>query len=446
MTHSKVKDVPSVLVIGLQFDQTTGGGVTMTNLFCDWPRERISIVCNGSPTTETRAKVRSFFQVQGHRCSALWPDWRRHYCPPEGPVKLDMGGMIPSETDLSGRVSQHGRPGWRRFLAKVVENSSLGEWSDHRQPSLQLVEWVREIRPDLIYGVLNSFMEIRFVRALVKLTGVPLAVHIMDDWPRYKYRNHIVGHFLRRQLDIEFRDLLQCTTRRLGICQSMCDAYHIRYGGEWHPFHNPIECSIWRVHARKQWESGSPFRMLYGGRIGRGIWNSLVDVGQAVSVLSREGVDITFEIRTPDLTFPVVSQLRKLTGIQVLPPLPYDEVPANLAQADLLVIPYDFDDNSKIASQLSMPTKVAEYMASGTPILIYAPINFAITQYALAEQWGMAVTTPGVHSLKAAILSLLKDARMRERFGSQAMIVAERNHSADRVRESFRQVLSGVSR
>lgn len=430
-------DYPRTLIVGESFNHLTGGGITLRNLFAGWPLDQIAVAaaCKDFPDWDS---CNRYYRLGRDEIKGLWPIYNSSLAMPSGPVQAAASPRGPTDS-LTVRDPVRNRSAIRKMASPWMRRFGISEWVIDSCVSAKFLEWVRAFSPEVIYTQLGSLGAIHFIKQLLAETHRPLIIHVMDDWAKFLYTGFVGEFYLRRKLDREFREVLQYASRRLGICQAMCDAYHVRYGGEWQPFQNPVELSVWQSHARRQWKRSCPLRILYGGRIGRGIWNCLVDIGQAVAELARGGAHIVFEIRTPDQGKSVVAQLRELAGVQVLSPVPYDEVSTNLAHADLLVIPYDFDNYSAICSWLSMPTKTAEYMASGTPVLIYAPRDFAITQYALAEQWGMAVTVPGVPSLKTAILSLMEDAGMRERFGRQAMLVAERNHSADMIRECFRQ-------
>lgn len=427
-------DYPRILIVGESFDRFRGGGITLRNLFAGWPLDRIAVAAARETFPDWDA-CNLYYRLGRDELRGLWPFYQSSRALESGPVRA----ASPAASPLAVPAPVLNRSAIRRVASAWLGPLGIGEWVIDSCVSARFLEWVRTYDPEVVYTQLGSLGAIRLIKQLLAEVRRPLIIHVMDDWASFLYAGYIGESYLRRRLDREFRELLQRASRLLGICQAMCEAYHLRYGGDWQPFHNPVELSDWQSYARSQWKKGCPFRILYSGRIGRGIWNSLVDIGHAVSEVARGGADIVFEVRTPQLGMSIVAQLRKLDAVQVLPPLPYDEVSANLAHADLLIIPYDFDDYSVTCSRLSMPTKAAEYLASGTPILVYAPSELAITQYAVAQQWGMSVTAPSVPLLKAAISSLMEDEGMREGFGRQAMLVAERNHSADRIRECFRQ-------
>ena len=117
-----------------------------------------------------------------------------------------------------------------------------------------------------------------------------------------------------------------------------------------------------------------------------------------------------------------------------------------MAAADLLVIPYDFDRQSVQFIKFSMSTKVSEYMASGTPILVYAPEETAVVKYARSEKWGSVVSQRNKTLLKQMIIQLIQTPDLRESLGSQARNLASQNHDAVKVREQFRRVLVGAAK
>ena len=39
--------LPKVLIIGQPFNNDTGGGITLTNLFNGWDRDKLAVACSG---------------------------------------------------------------------------------------------------------------------------------------------------------------------------------------------------------------------------------------------------------------------------------------------------------------------------------------------------------------------------------------------------------------
>ena len=112
-----------------------------------------------------------------------------------------------------------------------------------------------------------------------------------------------------------------------------------------------------------------------------------------------------------------------------------------LSGADLLVLPFNFDERSRQYIRLSMPTKVPAYMACGTPVLVYGPPGIATVRYAQRDGWGHVLSTPGLAPLQETLLWLLEDRTARERLGKRAKVLAHEHHDAGKVRPAFHSAL-----
>ena len=129
-------------------------------------------------------------------------------------------------------------------------------------------------------------------------------------------------------------------------------------------------------------------------------------------------------------------------AIRICPPLEDDTVFfRTLAEADILLIPANFDADTVQFIRYSMPTRVPAYLATGRPILVYAPPQIAQTKYARECEWGLVVDEQGVANVKSGIVRLIEDRSLREKLTEAAGKVARENHDATRVRSGFQQAL-----
>ena len=70
-----------------------------------------------------------------------------------------------------------------------------------------------------------------------------------------------------------------------------------------------------------------------------------------------------------------------------------DDFPSRLAGADVLVLAYNFDEDSLRYIRLSMPNKLPEYLASGAPVLAVGPRAANGIDYVCREAWPVASPT-----------------------------------------------------
>ena len=440
-------DYPRVLIIRQSSNTTSGGGITLSNLFRGWPKDRLAIACGGDEYPDSTL-FENYYNLGSLEDRWIWPfNSIKRQGKISGPVALSQvsRGLGADSTSPLGVVKTF-RPSFSRRLFYASVNL-FGTYELMRQLYLspQFLEWVNLFKPDLIYTWLHSINVIRLVERTYCATGVPLVIHIVDDWPAALYRHGLLAPYVRHRMDVEFRALLACSSGRMGIGNKMCQVFEGRYGLPFEAFHNTIDISVWRKIARRDWVSSTPFRVVYTGGIGPANRQSLADAADAVAELFDSRQPIMMDIFTPNWEFGRTILLERPGCVYVNPAIPYRDMPITLAKADLLLLPLDFSQFSVNLAQYSIPTKMPEYMASGTPILVYAPEDMALSEYARNEGWAKVISERNKAVLRQEILNLMRDPILREQFGRRGQEIAARNHDAIKVRETFRLALTKAS-
>jgi glycosyltransferase involved in cell wall biosynthesis len=301
-------------------------------------------------------------------------------------------------------------------------------------------EWVTTFDPDIIYSQLSTLELIRFVTEIHEQFNKPVALHIMDDWPNAIHAPELFFSYWNKVIDREFRKLLDKSSILMSICDSMSEEYKIRYNKEFIPFHNPIDIGNWLPFSKNDWTLKNKFTILYAGRIGRGIKNSIHDLSRAVNNFSKGNDNIVFEILTNN--FAEIEKLVELNNhVKWLKPIEYTELPRKFSSADLLILPEDFDSASIEFLKYSIQTKVPEYMISGTPIMVYADKRTALAKYAIKDGWAYLVAENNEALLTRALEEIYSNITLRKKLAEIAKNVAVKNEDGKIVRENFRKKL-----
>lgn len=419
--------LPRVLVItSNNFNLQGGGGITLTNLFRGWPPDRIANI-HEDGTAPDRAVCPSEFRLSRREVHWSWPF---SLIEPRG---VDASNVEDTRA-LAVPAVNHG---WKRRLVGdgVPRDVAIS-------PALE--SWIDAFHPDLAYSFLGSTAQIRLMNQVADRWHVPVAVHIMDDWPAVIYTEGVFGPFLRKGILREFQATLARAAVRMVICDAMAREYRQRYGRSFLPFQNALDMREWSAVARRRWDIGRPAVVRYVGSIlAEAQRNALKDVCDVVAELQAENVDVRMEVHSPG------SQTEPLTRWDYRPgvlrieaaPSPHD-VPRLLSEADVLLLPFNFDALSRRYIRLSMPTKVPAYMISGTPILAYGPPEIATIEYAAQLGWAETVTDRNPETLKHALRTLVTDGGRREELGRRAMALARERHELTSVRAAFWRALA----
>ncbi len=409
--------LPRVLIVAPCAASTfVGGGVTLEKLFAGWPADSLAQI--HSDWFAPRSNVcRRFYSVNGpfFRPNAPWWTWH-----------------VARAAAWATRQGEHG-VFWSRL-------------------SPRLRRWIDAFAPEVIYSQTSNLAFTGLTKQILDYTGAPLVLHAADDWVTdwptnvLGRRFPLVSDHLAATVKDEFTQLSARAKARLAIGEKMARVYGERYGGEWRPFYNSVDPDIWTPkRPRTKFTAAQPFRILYSGSLlGYSALSGVEDAAQAVARLRSEGVPIELMVATHERDQVHRKELEQYDGVHVVGMVPLDQLPARLAAADLLLLPVTFDPKRLNFIRLSIHAKTAEYMASGTPILVYGPAESAIVEYATAEGWGHAVSDSGVAPLATALRFLMEYRDVRSSIAERARQLALRDFDVNKVVPRFEALMSDV--
>jgi glycosyltransferase involved in cell wall biosynthesis len=186
-------------------------------------------------------------------------------------------------------------------------------------------------------------------------------------------------------------------------------------------------------------------RIVYTGAIYDAQLDALQNLVSALNGVRPEGPevkDICLYLYT-SLSEPLLKRMQ-LAGPRVRRAfVPVTEMPRVLAEADVLFLPFSFDEKMRHVIETSLPTKLAEYLASGVPILVHGPPNSTVARYCRENECAVVVDQLDTEALQAALGRLLSDGELRKTLSERARATAFENHDLQRNLPRFLQSLVG---
>jgi hypothetical protein len=122
------------------------------------------------------------------------------------------------------------------------------------------------------------------------------------------------------------------------------------------------------------------------------------------------------------------------------------ELPDVLSNADILFLPFSFAPEEMHTVKTAFPSKTADYLASGTPILVFGPKYSTLVAYALREGFGEIVMEPEGELLAHAIQRIARDAGRREMLSRRGQVVFSKYHDIAQQRVDFVRLLNTIVR
>ena len=283
-----------------------------------------------------------------------------------------------------------------------------------RLRGVRVVLNVQDIHPDLSIesGILRNRMAIRFAQGLEK-------------WV-YRISDHIIvisEGFLKNLLD------KGVPGEKLTVIPNWVDTDFLR------PL--PKENAVSRKYGLDD-----KFVIMYSGTNSISSNRALEQVLEAAAVL-REDKDVVFVIVGEGLKRAELQKRAdelRTDNVRFLPFQPYEDLPRLLASSDVLLVPLD-----KEKSQMSVPSKLYNFLAAGRPVLGLAPPDSEVAALIRGNRCGDVVPPDDVAGIGEAVLRLKGDPGARREMASNARRYVVGNFARKMIMDRYEALLMSVS-
>ncbi|NLU78825.1 glycosyltransferase family 4 protein [Micromonospora sp. HNM0581] len=439
MTHPRdaaprTAQFPKVLVVGhMPFDRSTGTTITLSNLFHGWPKDRLAQVYTSpsEPSTEVCTEFLHF------------PP-REHYPRPQYLALRMLGwngtGPVQSMPALTAvRDAADRRSTVAAWYTHLV---ALGDLSPLHLPS-RVTNWMRQYRPDVVYSMLGSVRLTRLAAHAARHCRVPVVPHFTDDWPATLYGRRELGGFAASRLHAAVRDLVGLAPCGMAISGPMAEEYQRRYGIPFDVFTNSVDADFFAAPPPPVTPARDrPANLVYVGALHLGRWRSLRTIAAGAAAISTAATPVRLTVHCPTEDAERYGrEFAGIPGVHFGRSLASHEVPAVLAEADILVHVESFAEDTRRYTHYSVSTKIPQYLAAGRPIFGHGPAELASMAYVRSAGAGIVVGTPEEDVVTEQLWKLCLDSSSWHEFGRNGRAHAERHHRRERVATRFAEVL-----
>jgi len=433
---------PKVLILGETFRNNGGGGITLINLFKNWDIDNLAVATE--KIIETNGEICRRFYRLGH-LEMRFPFPFNHI------NKLELSGDIEltplnSETTSDGITTGRNsiskiKFGFEKAYYEVLKRAGIINSNYMLRTSEKLLTWIKDFAPDVIYAQPFNYRDMVFTLEVIKATGIPLAIHIMDDSVSFSNKPNLLYSFWKRKIQNTFKLLVQAAKIHLSISDAMSAEYLRRYHKKFIPFRNPIDLDSWKPFIKTDWSIKGEVKIIYTGRLAEPNIHALRQFGKAVELVRNSGIPIKLHIFSIDYAPGVEIQMSQYQSVEFYKAVPFKEIPALLTQYDIALLPFDFNKKGRKYAKYSISTKTSEYMISGVPIFLYAPDDIAITKYATDNKCMFVNSSVNFDDLVNDLKLLATDENLRAQLTKRSVAVAKNDSDSRSVRRQFLDVL-----
>ena len=280
----------------------------------------------------------------------------------------------------------------------------------------------------------------KWAMEVIAKSEAPLVTWLMDDWPE---RLRAEDPDAAAAMSTDLQKLFDRASINFAISEGMAIAFSERYNVDFEVAHNGVASDEWDLLRRDALDRsglGGSVLVRYAGSLAPDTTSeSVLEVARAVSDLSLQGVGVCFEGYTQAHWFEQnMVDFNALPGVTLrTSDLSDEDYRAWLCAADIVLMAYNFDEDTKRYLQFSFANKLPELLSCGAALLAYGPETLETLAYLERNKIGRRVLERDAKILHTVLNDLVANSPRRVKIGQEACQHASEFFSLSRVRGDF---------
>lgn len=339
--------------------------------------------------------------------------------------------IASSRTD-TGNIAKIYRKGRERSpLIYFARNLwwNMGKWKTKK-----LISWVDTFDPDVVFFASGDYAFMyNIALEIAKYKKIPLAVSCMDDYYFYnKNSKRFGGKAIHKAFMKQVKKAMNYSSCIYPICEKMGRDYGEYFKKPYYTLSTPSTISE-PLNAEKR------NSISYIGNLGYKRNDQLVAMGKALKALDVEGKPDFIDVYSGEKDQQVLKDLTEENGIKFHGSISADEVLKVMGNSLAIIHAEAFDETTRRIVAYSVSTKIADSLASGTPLLAYGPAEVASMEYLIDNEAAFCATSE--KELPKILKSLITDPQKREQITANALKLAKKNHDSQTNCDMIRKTL-----
>lgn len=306
----------------------------------------------------------------------------------------------------------------------------LGNWK-----TIELKNWLRSNNPDVVFYALgDALFSQKIAIWAANYLNIPLVTYVCDEFC-FSTQN---ARGVRKWLSSLVVKGIKKVLNKSAICISICDELGELYKQVFNiPF---ITIMTGSSIDRGVIESSKDSKEIsYIGNVALNRWKSLIDISMAINDINKK-LNSNYE-----LTYygNECNELKHVEGIRYGGRLDANQVYKKIASSCLLIHTETFEEDYRDRLRYSVSTKIADCLASGTPLLAYGPGDIASMQHLARNKCAFVVTDTS--SLSDVLIDALTNQSKREEITKNAICTATARHNmlagSEKLKTSLKDVI-----
>ena len=432
-------DLPRTLVISHNcFSESGSNGRTLAGFFEGYPREKLAqlYIVNEEPDLNICDKYYKLTDVAILKSILSF---------------TNAGEIVKKRTILHNEVISVSPNKMSSHLQKYTFSLLFREcmWNAPCWKKKQMYAWIDDFKPELIvFQAGNLGYLCKLVRKIANLYKIPLVVYNSEGYyfKKYDYVKETLSHsyifeLYMRRFRKEFSKMMQTCSYAIYITPELKKEYDAEFACDSICLMTATNNIFREARKKKRITHEDNLRISYLGNLDLGRHSSLIEVANTLSQIDKK-IKLNVYGKTKDTK--ILDELCKCSAINYCGFVSYDEVLNIINSSDINIHVEGFEPFYLEDSKYAFSTKIADLLASGNCVFIYADEGLTFTKYIKNTKSGCVVTQKKELLPTLEKIILYEDAR--EQYEKNAVELAMKNHDIHKNKQKFQQILREVVR
>lgn len=415
-----------VLIISHNCLSLTGSnGRTLRNYLQGWPKDKLA-------------------QLYIHPEVPDFDICERYFCVSDSDVMRSIIKRVEAGHAVDNIVSRTNKDN-TKASAKRAKNSFMFilremAWNSRLWSTSSMWKWIDDFQPEaILFQAGDAGFLFRLAADIASRYQIPVILYNTEGYyfkkVSYLQENslsRLVYPCLHRYFCRQYRKLIQKTTLSIYNCDMLANDYEKAFHHKHAVVLNSSEFAENDFVPSKEKEH----HIVYAGNVGVGRHKSIIAFAETAHKIDPSiSIDVFASIKD-DV---VKQEMERCSGINLQGFVTYAELQIILKKAEYLLHVENFDAFYCEDLKYAFSTKIADSLATGNCLIVYAPASIAVSQYLQGKD--AAVLIAGEDELEEKLKAIFYDQAKREKMGENGRKLALQNHSINQNRNRFQEYL-----
>ncbi|MFL2079608.1 glycosyltransferase family protein [Marinilactibacillus psychrotolerans] len=432
---------PKVLIVSdATWADDNNIGNTFSNLFKDWPKNKIGMIYTRSDMYNTSV-CDTFFQISESRLI------KRFFSSDiKTGKKIDSIDLENSDTKKKLKEDEEAGKKLYRFFLKHRWNIFLtgrellwkiGDWK-----TKELDEFIDEFNPDIVLSLACPGMYMnRLQQYIIKRSKAKSIIYFVDDVYSNKRFNLSPIFWFNRQI----------TRKGIRKTVSMCDLVYTIIDKQKKEYDSFFDVNSKILNKGGDFseslnfknDDSKPIKLIYTGNITSGRWETLVKIGEALDKINGRYTKATLSIYTKNqLHGKIDKAFQEIKSIEFKGSIKANQVKEVQNRGDILVHVESMKLKEKMETRLSFSTKLVDYFERGKCILAIGWAESASISYLKENNAGYIIDD--VKKIEKNLNELIIRPELIKKLGENAWFCGFKHHQIVDIRHNIQNDLMNL--